>query len=134
MHCQKFAKKERLSGKKQIDLLFEKGKKIYLSPFHVRYLMVDSENQTKHQILILVPKKVIKSAVQRNKIKRRIKESYRKNKFLLKKTEKEQKKYIISYIFFGSLKEATFVKVETAIRQSLQSILKHHVDFPISSC
>ena len=49
-------------------------------------LILSEENKT--EVLFSVPKKIIPKAVNRNKVKRLIKESYRKNKNLLKNKNK----------------------------------------------
>jgi ribonuclease P protein component len=74
-----FKKVERLHKKKLIKELFEKGSSFYLFPFKVMYKEAPSE-VTNSQILISVPKRTFKKAVDRNKIKRRIREAYRLNK------------------------------------------------------
>lgn len=76
-----FPKSERLHSKKLIEELFNKGSYFYLYPFRVAYLPIDSEATT--QVLFSVSKKKFKSAVTRNKIKRKLKESYRLNKAII---------------------------------------------------
>ena len=74
-----FPKSVRLNSKIQIEDLFNNGDSFVLENFKVYF---DSK-QTKDpsvSILISVPKKLIPLASKRNKIKRLIKESYRKNK------------------------------------------------------
>ncbi len=80
-----FPKAERLTGKKNIEELFQKGSSFFLHPFLLRYT-VSSEKT--HRLLISVSKKKFKRAVDRNLIKRRIREAYRLNKAGLAKTEK----------------------------------------------
>lgn len=80
-----FPKSERLTGKKNIEELFQKGSSFFLHPFLLRYTV--SSDKT-HRLVISVPKKKFKKAVHRNLIKRRIRESYRLNKAGLAKTEK----------------------------------------------
>ncbi len=70
-------KSERLSQKKIIQELFDKGSSFYLYPFKVFFLPSMGEN---HQIMASVPKNIYKRAVDRNTIKRRIREGYRLNK------------------------------------------------------
>src|SRR4051812_43206035 len=77
----KFPKEERLSSKKLIEELFSKGSSYYLYPF--RLLVKDEklpEGQLFPQVLISVPKKKFKKAVDRNRLRRQIKEAYRLNK------------------------------------------------------
>lgn len=76
-----FSKKEKLTGKKKIEGLFKKGSSFYLGDFQVRHL--PSGDAGPHQILISVPKRTFKPAVDRNLLKRRIREAYRLNKQLI---------------------------------------------------
>ena len=48
--------------------------------FNVKYIVIDKKDSAKTKCLFYVPKKLFKRAVDRNKIRRRIKESYRLNK------------------------------------------------------
>jgi ribonuclease P protein component len=73
-----FPKNERLSGKKEIEELFKNGSSFYLHPFIFRY--IQAEKERKHKVLFSVPKKKFKRAVDRNLIKRRLREAYRLNK------------------------------------------------------
>ncbi|MCY7351726.1 MAG: ribonuclease P protein component [Cytophagaceae bacterium] len=88
-----FKKAERLSSKKIIERLFAKGSAETISvfgyPFRVLYLSgatppdaAPVEPQPP-AILISVSKRYFKKAVDRNLIKRRIREAYRRNKGLL---------------------------------------------------
>jgi ribonuclease P protein component len=72
-----FNKAERLSQKKLIQELFDKGSSFYLYPFKVFFLL---SNQPGNRLLASVPKSLFKRAVDRNTIKRRIREGYRLNK------------------------------------------------------
>ncbi len=71
-------KKERLCGKTGISLLLAKGK--HGSVPNMRYLFMKNTGLERNRILISVPKKLFKRAVKRNLLKRRIRESYRKQK------------------------------------------------------
>jgi ribonuclease P protein component len=94
-----FRKEERLDKEKIIQELFEKGSSFYLYPFKVYFMPSPDASVTTHQVLISVSKKNFKRAVDRNSIKRRIREAYRLNKNLLV----GQNKLAIAYIY--SVKE-----------------------------
>ena len=90
-----FRKEERLFKEKIIQELFDKGSSFYLYPFKVFFSPNRDHQYPHHQVLISVSKKNFKKAVDRNLIKRRIREGYRLNKNLLG----DQNKLVIAYIY-----------------------------------
>jgi len=76
-----FHKSERLCLKRRFDSLLAEGDSFFLYPFRVIYLEIKSETQDPPvQAAFTVKKKQFKRAVMRNLIKRRIKESWRRQK------------------------------------------------------
>lgn len=74
-------KEERLCSKKFLTELFDSGSSFLVYPFRVVWLNSPNQNQSYPiQIVISVPKKRFKSAVDRNLIKRRTREVYRVGK------------------------------------------------------
>lgn len=71
-----FRKEERLSSLKQIETLYNQGSSFSLYPFRIVSLVVDSDEYPA-KIVITVPKRKFKRAVDRNRIKRLVRESYR---------------------------------------------------------
>lgn len=80
---QTFNKSERLCGKKIIDELFADGDGFFAYPFKIIWIKKADENSQPAKVLITVSKRNFKKAVDRNKIKRLIREVYRKNKYIL---------------------------------------------------
>lgn len=74
-------KKERLCGKKTVSELLAKGK--HGSVPGLRYLCLYGNESEADRIMISVPKKLFKRAVKRNLLKRRIRESWRRQKHQL---------------------------------------------------
>ena len=77
-----FPKSERLNSKIKIDKLFGNGNSFVLEDFKV-YFSVSEQKVPSVSILISAPKKLEPKAVERNKIKRLIREAYRLNKTIL---------------------------------------------------
>jgi len=78
-----FAKEERLCQDKLIEQLFREGEKISVPSLRLRWLVVSMKNPYPAQVLLSVPKNIFPKASDRNLLKRRMKESYRKNKQIL---------------------------------------------------
>jgi len=78
-----FPKKERLREKKQIATLFEQGRSINDFPIKLIYLKTSFEDGTTLKTMVVVPKKKIRGAVKRNRIKRLLRETFRLNKHLI---------------------------------------------------
>jgi len=73
---------EKLKSRKQITQLFEEGLSIKEYPIRLRFLKVD-ESDTQCKIAFSVSKRSFKLAVDRNRIKRMMREAYRLNKHIL---------------------------------------------------
>ena len=112
-----FSKEERMTHKRDIQNLFISGKKLNLFPFDIRYY--SGKMGSLNKILISVSKKNIKSAVKRNLIKRRIRESYRLNKKQLSNSG-----YSIAIIYVDN-KILKFKQIEDFIQKILKNISKN---------
>jgi ribonuclease P protein component len=76
-----FPKKERLCGKTAISKLLAQGR--HASVPGMRFLYMTETGNDHARLLISVPKKIFKRAVKRNLYKRRIRESWRRQKHML---------------------------------------------------
>lgn len=98
-------KGERLCSKKAIEQLFSGGAKS-LSAFPLRavFMTVErTEDSTPVSILISVSKKKFKRAVKRNRMKRLIREAYRKNKHgLVRLVEEKGQRLVIAFIYLDN--------------------------------
>ena len=95
-----FRKEEKLKKKTLIAELFASGKSISVFPLKMIYLDIDHDSTYKVQAGVSVSKRNFKKAVQRNRIKRLMREAYRKNKFLIYNSE-DTKKHIFMFIYQG---------------------------------
>lgn len=78
-----FPKTERLSLEKDIETLFRKGKGFNVYPFRVVSNVRHGDEKSTCRVLISVSKKRFHHAVKRNRIKRLVRESWRRNKMPL---------------------------------------------------
>lgn len=118
----RFSKEERISGETRIETLFKQGRSFVAYPLRVVYLETESVNTKPVAVLISIPKKRIKSAVKRNRMKRVIREAYRQNKHLLS-IKSKQDKYLIDIAFVYLKDEVVdYVAIEKGIQKALKEL------------
>ncbi len=76
----RLVKMERICGEKRIESLFANGSSFMAYPFRVVWLKKDAVSATPVSVLISIPKKRLKRAVDRNRMKRVAREAYRLHK------------------------------------------------------
>ena len=123
----RFPKSQRLHSKKLIDSLFDQGKSFFIHPFKVLHLVDYSGQNKTNQVLITVSSRKFKRAVDRNLIKRRIREAYRLNKHILEDHVDALPHLLIGYIYVGK-DVPIFEQVETKLKQSLQRLKIEYLD------
>ena len=73
---QPFGKEERLKSKKSIDALFTDSESFAVFPLRIIYKVLP-DTAVPPRLMISVPKKRLKHAVDRNQVRRRVREAYR---------------------------------------------------------
>lgn len=76
----KYSKKDKLKSKKLIEQLFTEGKAVTAYPLKLIYLKTEFEDGSQLKTGVSVSKRLHKTAVSRNRIKRLLREAYRLNK------------------------------------------------------
>ena len=118
---QTFTKAERLSSKIEIDSLFGTGKSFNSAPFKVIWTEASGGN-VPVKIVISIPKRLFKRAVDRNRLKRLTREAYRKNKHLL--YGHLESKRIVMMLIFTSRSIIEYNEMEEKIILILQRLSK----------
>ncbi len=113
---------ERIKSKKLIDRLFEKeSTSIVAFPFRVVYLKVE-KSSAPVSILISVPKKRFHHAVDRNRIKRQVREAFRLQKqTLINQMADADFSFVIGFICISS-QHSTTATVEKSMKKTLSHI------------
>jgi len=116
-----FSKREKLCSQKTIDRLFKEGASVKAFPVRAVFLEVD-QAEAAVQVLISVPKKRIRKAHDRNRIKRLIREAYRLNKLeLLERKSSEGKHLAVAFIYLSD-RVMEFAEVREAMQRILTLI------------
>jgi len=119
-----FEKSERLCSTKIISGLFDNGNVFYTPLFKVVWIISPVNIPYPAQIAFSVSKRGFRLAVTRNLIKRRMREAYRKNKYLLYE-------YLVSenrQVVFTAILRGNKVPDFTVIEKSTIEMLKRLID------
>ncbi len=120
-----FNKTERLTGKTTIDLLFTQGKSFFYFPYRIVFKPINDEQEAACRVLINAPKRLHKTAVARNLIKRRIREAYRLNKPDFYSHLQGQHFQIA--ILYTSKKVLDYPVIEKKLKEALQLMLNNEI-------
>ena len=116
----KYTKKDKLKSKKVIDQLFTEGKSVSVYPLKLVYLKTKYEDNSIIKTSVSVSKRLNKTAVARNRIKRLLREAYRLNKPLFFNNSTISYAFMILYL---SKDGTTFEELNTKMKLLLERFL-----------
>lgn len=112
---QKFGKTYKLCSKKVIAAVFQKKQAIKVYPLRLFYLETPLNTTSTFQITFAVPKKKLKRAPDRNRVKRLLKEALRKNKGSLEDFLFKENKQLALFLVYTSDEVFSFETAERKI-------------------
>lgn len=107
-----FPKQNKLCGQVRIAQLYKDGKRFTAWPLRVTYMPATVSTQ----VLVWAPKSLFKHAVQRNHLRRLMREAYRLHQDLL-----GEEHYLIAFNYMDK-EEQPFAVIEKAMRKALVKV------------
>lgn len=122
----RFTKEERVTGRNLVRNLHSGKNTFFQFPFRVKWIVHNGKVFSSCKILIIVPKRQFKKAVDRNVIKRRIREGYRQNKApLIMFCAENQLNIVFSFTYiakeilaFGQLQQKIILILQRLINEN----------------
>lgn len=117
---------KRIKSKKQFNIVFSQGSRFTIHPFHVVYATNNQPKQNNIKFAFSVPKKRFKKAVDRNLVRRRMKEAVRLHHKDLENCLRERG--LECYIVFVYISKdiLSFEEIEHKIILSLQRLKEQY--------
>lgn len=118
-----FKKSERLCSRILMDRLFQgKSHSVSAYPLRAVFLPISADEHRGASVLMSVPKKRFHDAVDRNRVKRQLREAYRKNKHTLtNQISDSDQGLLIAFIYVSSQIEPT-AQIEKRMTRLLEKI------------
>ena len=121
----KFPKKEKLKSKILIENLFTEGKAVSKYPLKLVYLKTDLIEGVKAQAGVSVPKRNFKRAVDRNRIKRLMREAYRLNKHLI--FNNIEGSYAFMFLYLGKDIPKNYDELNKSMTKLMQKFIENKI-------
>jgi ribonuclease P protein component len=118
-----FSKEEHLCRKKLITELFGQGSSFGLYPLRMVWLPLPEPTSTPPQVLVSVSKRTFKRAVDRNYLKRLVREAYRLNKHRLTEAAGGHRVGQLAIIYTGKEKKP-FAVVQNKLISGLERLVR----------
>ncbi|MBK8623665.1 MAG: ribonuclease P protein component [Saprospiraceae bacterium] len=127
INSEKIPKIQRLKSEKAIQHIFAVGQSLFFYPIKVQFKLEESSTsaqKTNLQFGVSVSKKSFKKAVDRNLIKRRLREAFRKQKFVLEESLVIENKNLKCMIIYVAKEKIDYEILVTSISVLIKKINK----------
>ena len=120
-----FTKAERLKSKKIIDRIFNReGKSFGMYPLRLIWLETPLNTTSPAQFTLSVPKRNFKKAVDRNRLRRQIREAYRLNKHKLYDFLEDKELQCAFMVLYTGKKAVSYQEIEQKIEAIISRFIK----------
>jgi ribonuclease P protein component len=117
-----FPKSNKLCGQMRIAQLYKEGKRFVVWPLRVTYQPITNhQSPITNQVLVWAPKSLFKHAVQRNRLRRLMREAYRLHQDILQAEPDLEQSYLIAFNYMDK-EEQSYEVIEKAVCKALKKI------------
>lgn len=126
-----FKKAERLKSAKTIGKLFKEGQSFGVYPLRLVWLRLEEPaSDSPVQFTLSVPKKNFKSAVARNRIKRKVREAWRLGKARLYRKLEGAEGQLAFMVLYTAKEDLSFAQIEKSMRTLIHIFIKKNIQTP----
>lgn len=118
----KFPSNERIKSKLILEQVYNEGILIKAYPLKIKFLEVEALADNTVQIVISIPKRIIKNATSRNRIRRQIKEIYRLNKAQLIEKYQAKNTGLALFLIYTGKESPTFGHLENKLKELISKL------------
>ncbi|MCF8272946.1 MAG: ribonuclease P protein component [Flavobacteriaceae bacterium] len=120
-----FNKKDKLKSKKHIDALFAKGKSVSAYPLRLVYMATTFDDDVLFKTGISVSKRHFKRAIDRNRVKRLMREAFRLHKVEYSNNISTPHAFMILYI---GTEKPSLTLIETKMKRLFEKFEKNEAN------
>lgn len=121
-----FDRNERLKSRKTIAGLFKNGRSYVAYPLRVVWSFTLAGEQGRATVAISVSKRTFKTAVQRNRIKRQIREAYRLHKQAFYEHLETSQQHVSLMLIYVAKEPLPYAEIEAGVKKMIRK-------FPLES-
>ena len=114
---------ERIKSTKTFDGLFQNGSSFFLPPLRIIYKFEDFSGEVPAKAAFVAPKRTFKSAVERNRIKRVMREAYRQLKpALYQRLLEQNRKLLLVFVFQRYVEKTSSAEMSVIISKVIDRL------------
>lgn len=117
-----FGRSEKIKGKTKLDALFKAGHSFHVFPLRITYSFLPEKEKSQVRVGVTASKKIYKKAVDRNRIKRLLRESYRLQKEELAAAATQKKMDCLVFFMYTHKEILSFEEVKAAMAKALVTL------------
>lgn len=117
-----FSKDEKLKSRKMIGNIFSDGRVVKAFPIRIQFVFHNNTDVPVCQMGVSVPKRNFKKAVDRNRIKRQLREAFRLHKHDFYLQLEHADKRIALMVIYTSPEKLEYSRIESALIKAVSQI------------